>query len=93
MHGKSVYKAGKLVKIDLEYSNVIGSIKIEGDFFLYPEDGREKLEKALVGAVLDKESIKKRIEETLVKERIEVYGFTSEQLADAILQACNQNKS
>ena len=88
MHGKSIFKAGKLVKIDLEYENdAIVKIKIEGDFFLYPEEGREKLERALTGVKLDKEMIRNRVDETLTKEKLEVYGFTSEQLADAIIQA------
>ncbi len=89
MHGKSIFKAGKLVKIDLEYENdVIKEIKIEGDFFLYPEEGREKLEKALVGVNLDKEAIRSKTEEAISREKLEVYGFTGEQLAEAIMQAC-----
>ncbi len=87
MHGKSFFKAGKLVKIDMEYDTVILTIKIEGDFFLYPEEGREKLERALIGVKLDKEMIRNRVDETLTKEKLEVYGFTSEQLTDAIMQA------
>ena len=39
MKGKSVYKAAKLVKINVEYEdNRILSIDITGDFFIYPED-------------------------------------------------------
>ncbi|MBS3067468.1 hypothetical protein J4450_02095 [Candidatus Micrarchaeota archaeon] len=86
--GKNIYKAGKLIKIDLKYDDAILEIKIHGDFFLYPEDAIEKLQSQLIGTVIDKNAIKTRIDSILEREGIEPFGFTSEQLAEAIIGAC-----
>ncbi len=87
-HGKNVFKAGKLIKIDLEYESVIRSIKIHGDFFLYPEDGIEKLQEKLVGTGIDRQKIKERIDQIVNELGLEPFGFTSEELAEAIIGAC-----
>jgi hypothetical protein len=95
MHGKSVYKGGKLIKVSLDYNEnakTINEVKIGGDFFLYPEDGREKIENALKGAKLEKPELMRKIEETLKSGSMEAHGFTPEQLADAILMACAEQK-
>ena len=86
--GKNIFKAGKLIKIDLKYDDAIREIKIHGDFFLYPEDAIEKLQQQLVGTHIDKQAIKERIDVILKQDCIESFGFTSEQLAEAILGAC-----
>jgi lipoate-protein ligase A len=89
MHGKNIYKAGKLLRIDLEYdANTIQSIRITGDFFLYPEEGIERLQTQLVGAPLEKEKLAQRIGEIFVQEKMEAFGFNAEQLAEAIIGAC-----
>ncbi|MDO8554003.1 MAG: lipoate protein ligase C-terminal domain-containing protein [Candidatus Micrarchaeota archaeon] len=88
--GKNIYKAGKLLKISLEYDNVIRQIKITGDFFLYPEEGIEQLQLQLIGAELTKEKLTDRINQILKIEKLEPFGFNSEQLAEAILGACKE---
>ena len=88
MHSKSVYKAGKLIKISLDYEGgEIRKIRIEGDFFIYPEEGREKLELALVGSRLDKAELAEKIDNAIREQKIEAYGFNGEQLSEAIMQA------
>lgn len=86
--GKNIFKAGKLIKIDLRYDTVIHEIKIHGDFFLYPEDGIETLQKKLIGTEINREKIKQKIDDILLQEKLEPFGFTSEQLAEAIIGAC-----
>ena len=86
--GRNIFKAGKLIKIDLTYDDKIRAIKIHGDFFLYPEDALEKLQNQLIDTSIDKQAIKKRIDDILTNEKIEPFGFTSEQLAEAIFGAC-----
>lgn len=88
--GKSIFKAGKLIKIELTYDDKILDIRIRGDFFLYPEDSLEKLQKHLVGVALDKRAIAGRIDAVLLQENITPFGFTSGQLAEAIVGASNQ---
>lgn len=82
----NIYKSEKLVRIMLEYDeieNTIGSITISGDFFLYPEEALEILEANLVGKRLEKETLKQEIDNFL--KGIEVYGFNSTSLTEAIV--------
>ncbi len=83
---KNVYKSQKLIRVFLEYdecSNTIHAIMITGDFFVYPEDGIEKLERSLIGSKLDRDSIKQRIE--LALKDSEAFGFDHESMTEAIL--------
>ena len=59
MQGKSMYKVpeGKLIKITLDYGDKINSVTINGDFFLHPEDGIEKIEQSLSGVSLETDAI------------------------------------
>jgi lipoate---protein ligase len=82
----NIYKSEKLIRIMLEYNeieNTISSITISGDFFLYPEEALEILEANLVGKRLEKETLKQEIDNFL--KDIEVYGFNSTSLTEAIV--------
>lgn len=82
----NVFKSQKLIKITLEYdeiSNTIHSIKITGDFFLYPEDSLDKLEVNLIDTKLEKNSLIQKIQESL--DDSYAFGFDSESLTKAIL--------
>jgi lipoate---protein ligase len=82
----NIYKSKKLIKVSLEYdeiSNIINSITITGDFFLYPEETLDKLEVSLIGTKVEKDDIKRMIEKCL--NNSEAFGFDSESLTDAIL--------
>ncbi|MEW6329585.1 MAG: radical SAM protein [Candidatus Micrarchaeota archaeon] len=89
--GKKVYKAGKLIKINLEYSSYLGNtskienIRITGDFFVYPEEGIERIERGLVGCPLEKEGIRARAARAL--ENVEVFGFDADSLTEAVMGA------
>lgn len=86
---RNIYKTKKLIKILLEYNDqedskkVINSIKITGDFFLYPEESLEYLEAQLKGTMLDKDKLKEKIDKCL--KNSEAFGFDTESMADAIL--------
>ena len=83
---RNTYKSKKLIKVFLEYdelNNTIHSIKITGDFFLYPEESLDKLEANLIGTRLEKDSIKQKIENCLSDS--EAFGFDSESMSEAIL--------
>jgi len=91
MLSKSEYKipAGKLVKINLEYdklSKKIINIKITGDFFAYPEDSIEIIEKELKGVSLKKKDIRKKIDDLINSNNFEFIGLNSEGLSDGILR-------
>lgn len=82
----NIYKSEKLLRIKLEYDEIENSINriiISGDFFLHPEEALEILEADLVGKKLERETLKQEIDNCL--EDIEVYGFNSTSLTEAIL--------
>jgi lipoate-protein ligase A len=84
-----VYKTRKLLKILLNYeedndnNRIINSVRITGDFFLYPEESLDDLEIQLKGTPLQKDELKRRIDNCL--NNSEAFGFDSESLSNAIL--------
>jgi lipoate-protein ligase A len=90
MEGKSAFKIpeGKLVKIELGFLfGKIKTVKINGDFFIHPEEGIEQLEKSLNGIALDNESICAAIDNAAKKNSLQLYGVTAEGIAEAIMLA------
>jgi lipoate---protein ligase len=84
----NIYKSKKLIRISLDYSDdsnikVIQSIKITGDFFLYPEEALDILEAKLTGTKFERDAIKRIIESSLAD--CETFGFDSGSLTDAIM--------
>lgn len=77
-------KGTKLIRIKAKvYGKKIKDIRINGDFFIYPEESMTKIEKAIVGAEIKKRSIVKRIE----KIDAELIGITKEDIEKALLIA------
>lgn len=70
---------------DCNHDNIrtISSIRITGDFFLYPEDSLEDIEKQLKGTRLEKTKLKEKIKDCL--NNSEAFGFDSESMSEAIL--------
>ncbi|KYK30985.1 MAG: hypothetical protein AYK22_08350 [Thermoplasmatales archaeon SG8-52-3] len=90
MQSRSIYKIpnGKLLKIFLEYNektNLIYELKITGDFFAYPEEAIEIIEKELKNALLNKEILIKKIDSIVKKNQIEFIGLNPEGLTQGIL--------
>jgi len=85
---KGSYKAAKLIKISMDVENgVIISIKITGDFFMYPEEAIRGLENALIGASLDVEDLKSRISKFILENNVEIPMISVMDLVNAILSA------
>jgi lipoate---protein ligase len=86
---RNIYKTQKLIKILLKYNDqedskkIINSIKITGDFFLYPEESLDDLEAQLKGTLLDRYKLKEKIDKCL--ENSEAFGFDTESMVAAIL--------
>jgi len=75
-----------LIKCTLELDEEkIKRIKITGDFFMYPEDAIEKLEKSLQGIQFDEEEISKKVKEAL--KDVELIGVAMEDFVDVILDS------
>jgi lipoate-protein ligase A len=77
-------KGGKLIKVALEVEgDVIKSAKICGDFFLYPEDAIEEIERSLKGARLNSD-FKQILTEAVERSGAQLLGFSVEDLAAAV---------
>jgi hypothetical protein len=90
MNSKSVYKVpnGKLLKISLDYNDknkqILG-LRITGDFFAYPEEAIEILEKKLLKTTLDEKILKDKIDDVIRENKIEFIGLNTEGLVNGIL--------
>lgn len=91
--GKSVFKASKLLKVSVEFDDAIRSIKIAGDFFMHPEEKINELEEKLLGVQVNESDIRLRVEDFFVNGGVQVFGFSSEDLTKAIMQACENASS
>lgn len=87
---KAIYKVpnGKLLKVFLEDMNgKIAHIEITGDFFMYPEENVEALERALHEIPLTEESLRTAITSFLEKNQTTLYGLDTDSLVTTILTA------
>jgi lipoate---protein ligase len=83
---RNIHKSKKLIRVLLEYDDytkIINSITIAGDFFLHPEESLDELEANLIGTKLEKDIVKQKIEKCL--NHSEAFGFDSESMTDAII--------
>jgi phosphoribosylformylglycinamidine (FGAM) synthase PurS component len=90
MRSQSIYKVpqGKLLKISVEYdekNNVIRDIRITGDFFAYPEEAIELMEKKLRNTVIEREQLLEKIQSIIAEYHIQFIGVDSEGLTQGIL--------
>lgn len=76
---------GKLIRLQAEVEgNKLTTVMINGDFFLYPEDRIERLEKALAGQELKKVTLQKIVEKEL--EGCEMVGISPEEITNALMK-------
>lgn len=77
---------GKLLRVKAECDGgIVSNVLIEGDFFLFPEEGIVKLEQALIGvSPTDKEESMRRLERTLLENRLQIVGFSLRDIAELL---------
>ena len=90
MNYKSVYKIpnGKLLRIFLDYNNKnnkILDLRITGDFFAYPEESIEIIEKNLINTSLNEKILKDKINNIIRQNKIEFIGLNTDGLINGIL--------
>jgi len=90
MKSKSIYKIpdGKLVKISLDYDKekkIIKKIKIMGDFFAYPNEAIEFLEKHLINTKIEEKILIKKINQDIINNNFKFIGINAEGLTQGIL--------
>ncbi len=76
---------GKLVRMDIQFEGVLKRVKITGDFFMYPEEALEELERALEGAPL--EELEKRMQKVFDARAVTLLGVTVQDLASLIKES------
>ena len=86
-----IYKSTKLIHVLLGYAerllhriDIINSITITGDFFVYPEESLNQLEASLIDTKLEEYHVRQKIQRWL-KGTQQVFGFDSESLTKAIM--------
>jgi lipoate---protein ligase len=89
---QAIYKVpeGKLIKIFLEQEEGnIKSIKITGDFFIYPEEKIGALESALLGEGLVEDKLIAKLKQQEDRCGLEMFGVDMESIVKTILMAAN----
>ena len=77
-----------LIRIDLELDgDIISSISITGDFFMYPEDSLEQLEDILVSVKADRTSLLARVEDFYSSTGAQTPMMCPEHWVKAIMRA------
>jgi len=85
---RGVYKSAKLVRVALDIEgDRIKSIRITGDFFMYPEEAIRRLEKCLVGAKLDEQELLRLVREFFEREKVIVPLMQPSDFVKAIMRA------
>lgn len=82
-------KEGKIVKVEVEFDNVITKIKITGDFFLHPEDVLDDIERSLPGLKKDVgfDALVHKIHKIVNDHDAQMIGISPESLALSIKEA------
>lgn len=77
-----------VIKVELEISDgAISTISLSGDFFLYPEEAIEDLERTLVGVKAEKESLLAAVVKFYRSTKVVTPMLEPEHWAEAILKA------
>ena len=91
MNGISTKKVvgGKLLRIKTEFNDKIHAVQITGDFFLHPEEKIVDIERTLIGLpVLEsRQKIIEKIQAVIRREKIELVGISTEDIADTLLES------
>jgi len=91
MNGSSVFKSQKLLKVSVQHDGeLLRSVSIHGDFFLYPEDAIGELEKSLRGIALERPALEAVV--AAFSSKAQVFGFNAPDLASAILIAAGKEQ-
>ena len=92
--GYAEFKAPKgVIKVELELKGgTISRISLSGDFFMYPEDALEELERTLVGVRADRGSLLEAVRRFYVSTGVSTPMVEPEHWVDAILRAAGGSR-
>jgi lipoate-protein ligase A len=82
-------KFGKLLRLDVTYSEKIESLKITGDFFLHPEETLDQISEELTGVAvpIQKELLFRKIKYIMDSNEAEMIGITLEDILNTLDEA------
>lgn len=85
---------GKLLKVTLELdeADLIELLTINGDFFVHPEDGIERLETALTGLPAVEDTLTEAIAAFVQTESIQLFGLNPAGVARAIMMCVEKKR-
>lgn len=63
----------------------LSTVRITGDFFIYPPEALEDLERALEGKAAERHAIEEAAATVLDRDDVEAVGFGSSDVANALL--------
>ncbi len=88
-HIKRKVKEGKVVKVEVEYDEVIKNVIITGDFFLHPEDILHEIEKSITGSdkTMSEEDIVSNIQRIITGRDVQMIGISPESIARLVREA------
>ena len=79
-----------LIEVELDLiDSRISTIRITGDFFVYPEEALDKIEEKLVGLALERKELYDKISEIYKNEEISTPGITIDDWVQVILKTSN----
>ena len=80
---------GKLIRILVDYRDVIRKIEISGDFFIHPEEALKEIEEFLVGLDInsERENIEYKLKNFVAIRKIILIGFNESDLAEVIKES------
>jgi lipoate-protein ligase A len=85
-------RGGKLVRVKAAVrGGMLAEVRIEGDFFVHPEEGLAKMEAALMGLSVPGilRSAEIALIETVAKEGLAVIGFAPRDVAELLEEICS----
>ena len=91
MRGSATKKisGGKLIRVDVVYTDQVEQVKITGDFFLHPEELITVLEESLAGTEipLSEDLLVERVQSIIKNNDATVIGFSPEDLISVLVDA------
>jgi len=81
---------GKMIRLDIAIDDgTVTSIRITGDFFMYPEEAVESIERFLTGKKIS-ESLAAETDSFLKRKGIRLVGLAADDIAEAISMAAGR---
>lgn len=82
-------KFGKMLRLDVTYTDHIESLKITGDFFLHPEETLDEIVSELTGVTVpfQKDVLRRKTRYILESNEAEMIGITVEDIINTLEEA------